>query len=164
MSLENRIFLDETAIISTFENNLVSLKTADGKLYKKLEPRKLFPVSRPEEYVTLLTEAGKEIAVIKKLSDLNSESYHTIAQSLESYYLVPFITDILSITQKSGTMIWVVETNRGIKRFEVRDRNHDIKTAASGTVRIRDADDNRYIISDYRKLSKKSIGLLLADI
>jgi hypothetical protein len=57
-----------------------------------------------------------------------------------------------------------VETDRGIKSFDIRNRNHDIKVYKNGMVRVRDSDDNRYTIDDYRALDKKSRALLVADL
>ena len=77
---------------------------------------------------------------------------------------MPFITGIISITEKSGTLTWRVKTNRGEKSFEIRNRNHDIRVYSDGCIRIRDADDNRYIIEDYYTLDKHSLHLLSSDL
>ncbi len=162
--MRERYFLTPKDNIELYENNLVTLVFEDGERHEALEPRRLFPVNRPDEYITLLDEKGKEIGVIRKLSDLNEKSLNVINKSLRDYYLVPYITEIISATQKSGTLIWTVQTNRGKKKIEIRDRNHDIRVYSDGIVRIRDADDNRYVISDYKKLNKHSQHVLMADI
>ena len=162
--MRERYFINSKDNIELYENNLVTLVFESGERVEALEPRRLFPVNRPDEYITLLDEAGKEIGVIRKLSDLNEEALNVINASLRDYYLVPFITEILSANQKSGTLIWTVQTNRGKKRVEIRDRNHDIRVYSDGVVRVRDADDNRYVISDYKKLNKHSQRILMADI
>jgi len=162
--VKKRIFLNKDDSIENYENNLVTLKMADGKVYEALEPRKLFPVSRINAFITLLDSAGKEIAVIKEFSDLNSESAKVIKESLADYYLVPYITRIVSVVNKGGTMLWNVETNRGEKQIEIRDRNHGIKVYGDGCVRIRDVDDNRYVIKNYNELDKHSKAFLSADI
>ena len=163
-TLKQRLFLSEQDAVVPFENNLVTLQLADGTRYEKLEPRRLFPVSRDNSYVTLLTDDGKEIAVIRHLQDLSESSRLVISRSLDDYYLVPFIEQLLSVTDKNGTLVWKVKTNRGIKKFEIRNRNHDIRVYPDGKVRVRDSDDNRYVIEDYRKLDTHSRHLLLADL
>ena len=57
-----------------------------------------------------------------------------------------------------------METDRGIKSFDIRNRNHDIRVYKDGKVRVRDADDNRYTIDDYRKLDPASRAKLMVDI
>ena len=161
---KERFFVTKEDVITVNENNLVNLKRSDGSEYEKLEPRRLFPVSRQDSYITLLNDAGVEVAVIKSLGDLSAESLEVIQYSLNDYYLVPHISRILSIGEKNGKIHWVVETERGIKEFDVRNRNHDIRVYKDGRVRVRDSDDNRYVITDYRTLDKHSKSQLIADI
>ena len=159
-----RIFLTDKDTVAECENNLVTLTFADGTAHERLEPRRLFPVSRENEYITLLNEEGVEIAVIRRLSDLNEASRTAVKFGLDDYYLIPHITKIISKQEKYGTLRWTVETDRGIKSFDIRNRNHDIRVYKDGKVRVRDADDNRYTIDDYRKLDSASRARLLIDI
>ena len=159
-----RIYVTEKDNVVRDENNLVNLQLADGTLYNSLEPRRLFPVSHADEYITLLNTEGVEVAIIKSISALNDESERVIRESLDDYYLVPHIKRIISSEEKYGTLRWTVETERGIKNFDIRNRNHDIKVFKDGKVRVRDSDDNRYVIDDYKKLDAHSRSKLIADL
>ena len=101
--------------------------------------------------------------MIRALSDLDKASAAVIETSLSDYYLVPRILRIISKAEKYGTLRWTVETDRGICSFDIRNRNHDIHVMRSGFVRVRDANDNRYVIEDCNKLDKHSYALLIAD-
>ena len=159
-----RIYVSVNDKITHYENNLVTLKTADGKEFEALEPRRLFPVSRAEVYITLLDSEGAEVALIKALTDLDIDSREVVETSLDDYYLVPHITRIIATGEKYGTLRWTVDTDRGIKNFDIRNRNHDIKMFKDGKVRVRDSDDNRYVIDDYMKLDAHSRARLIADL
>ncbi len=159
-----RIYVKENDKITVNENNFVDLNLSTGERFEALEPRRLFPISRLDSYITLLDSEGTEVAVIKELSEIDKYSREVINASLDDYYLVPHITKIISVTEKYGTLRWSVETDRGVKSFDIRNRNHDIKVSKSGTVRVRDADDNRYVIEDYRKLDAHSAAQLMADL
>lgn len=159
----SRIYLSSSDTVEAYENHLVKLTMQNGAVLSALEPRRLFPVSRPDDYITLLDEEGKERAVIRSLSDLNAPSAAVIRKSLADYYLVPHILRIISKSDKYGTLCWTVETDRGICSFDIRNRNHDIQVTRSGFVRVRDASDNRYVIEDCNKLDRHSYALLLAD-
>lgn len=148
--------------ITKYENNLVSLRTAEGEVIEPLEPRRLFPVSKRDVYISLLDSEGVERGLIRALVDIDAESRAVVEESLCDYYLVPKILKILSISEKSGTIRWTVLTERGEKRFDVRNRNHDIRVSNDGKVRVRDSDDNRYEIDDYRKLDAKSRSKLIS--
>jgi hypothetical protein len=162
--MSERIYLTKKDKIEVNENNLVNLTLQDGRVFEKLEPRRLFPVSRIDEYITLLDSDGIEIAVIRKLTDIDDKSREIIGYSLDDYYLVPHITKIISISEKNGKVHWIVETDRGYKEFDIRNRNHDVRVYSDGRVRVRDSDDNRYIISDYRKLDSHSRRQAVADL
>ena len=159
----SRIYLTVNDKIEKHENHLVKVTLTDGTVLEGLEPRRLFPVSNPTAYVTLLDKDGVEKAVIRSLAELDSDSLAVIHASLDDYYLVPKILRIISKAEKYGTLRWTVETDRGICSFDIRNRFHDIHVARSGFVRVRDANDNRYIIEDANRLDKKSYALLTAD-
>ena len=159
-----RIFLTGNDRVERFENNLVNVHLADGRVLEALEPRRLFPVNMSDKYITLLDSEGVEQCVIRSRAELGEESRAVLQASLDDYYLVPHITRILSSNEKYGTLRWTVETERGIKSFDIRNRNHDIRVNRDGSIRVRDADDNRYIIEDYRTLDKQSRRALLADL
>lgn len=158
-----RIFLTNKDNIVNGEANYVSLTLENSNTYEKLEPRRLFPVTRPNSYITLLNESQDEVAVIRDIDDLNEESKAAITYSLEDYYLVPKIIKIYSYIHKFGFYKFEVETNRGRKNIDV-STFRDIKTFADNSVRIRDADDNRYIIEDYNKLDQHSKALIFGFI
>ena len=163
-NMKERLFITADDKIEQYENNLVTLTLKNGEVYEKLEPRRLFPVSSPVTYITLLDSEGVEVGIIRSLDVLSRESRSAIEYSLNDYYLVPTITRLISTTEKYGTLHWVVETDRGIKEFDIRNRNHDIKMFSDGKIRVRDSDDNRYLIVDYRKLDKSSRIKLIADL
>ena len=158
--MKTRVFLTERDVITRNENNLVDLRLDGGESYEGLEPRRLFPVRMADKFITLLSEEG-EVAVIRDLSELSPESRTVIRASLDDYYLVPTITRIISSADKYGTLRWTVETDRGIRSFDIRNQNHDIRISKDGKVRVRDADDNRYVIPDYKKLDPHSRAKLI---
>ena len=159
-----RIYLSDRDKIDVCENNLVTVTFGDGTVISRLEPRRLFPVSRPGEYITLLDDDGVERAVIRHLTDVTKDARKIIGQSLDDYYLIPRITRIVSVSEKYGTLRWTVETDRGPRAFDIRNRNHDIRVYPDGRVRVRDSDDNRYVIDDYRALDHGSRVALIADL
>lgn len=163
-SVKERLFITREDKIEQYENNLVTLTLKSGEIFEDLEPRRLFPVSAASVYITLLDKDGCEVGIIRSIEDLSHDSRRAIEYSLNDYYLVPNIIRIISTSEKYGALHWVVETDRGIKEFDIRNRNHDIKVFSDGKVRIRDSDDNRYLILNYRNLDKHSRAKLIADM
>ena len=162
--MRERIYVSSADTIAMHENNLITLTTASGEVFEALEPRRLFPVSRSDTYISLLDKDGVEIGIIKSLSDLNQDSMEAIKYSLDDYYLVPHILKILHTEEKYGTLRWTVQTDRGVKSFDIRNRSHDIRVYKDGKIRIRDSDDNRYTIDNYHNLDSASKSRLIADM
>ena len=139
---------------------LVRLEKADGEVIEDLEPKKLFPFSNPEEYVTLITDSKKEKAVIRRLSELTEESRKAIDECFAEIYMIPSITKVLHIEAKFGALNFSMETDRGPIKFRIRNPHSDIKKLDDGRMLFRDSDDNRYEIPDVTKLDKHSIHVL----
>lgn len=150
--------------ITPSEGHLVRLCTSDGRQFEKLEARYLFPVHKTDGYITLLNEEEVEVALIPSLAALDEASEEAVRRGLSDYYLVPRILKILSAVEKYGTLRWEVETDRGIRGFDIRNPNHDIRVQKDGSVRVRDADDNRYLIEDYRLLDAHSRSCMIAQL
>ena len=162
--MAERIYVTSEDRIEAGENNLVNLICKDGRRFEGVEPRRLFPVSRADKYITLLDEEGVEVAQIRDMNELSPEAREAVSYSLEDFYLVPTITRIISVSEKFGTLRWTVETDRGVRTFEIRNRYHDVKVYPDGRVRVRDSDDNRYTIRDYKELDAHSRKLMISDL
>ena len=157
-----RLFIDRSnAAIERTDLCLVRLTLSDGQVFEELEPRRLFPFTAPDTYVTLLNDQGHEVAVIRSLSDLDETSETAIRESLEEFYMIPHIIKMLDTEDVNGAIKWHVMTDRGEIEFRIHNRNSDIK-CLRGTrhVMVRDADDNRYHIPDYTALDRHSKHLL----
>ncbi len=143
---------------------LVDVEFFGGERIESLEPRRLFPVSGLRQYITLLDSEGKEHAIIRSLDALMPESARVVEDALEEYYLIPKICGILDISEKFGILKWTVDTDRGVQSFTIRNRHNDIKVLYDGRVLVRDSNDNRYEIPDYKKLDRRSIRLLNSEL
>ena len=139
---------------------LVRLEKADGEVIEDLEPKRLFPFSNPEEYVTLITEKRKEAAVIRSLAELSEDSRRSIDECFTEIYMIPYITKVHHVEAKFGALNFSMETDRGPIKFRIRNPHSDIKKLDDGRMLFRDSNDNRYEIPDVAKLDKHSIHVL----
>ena len=78
-------------------------------------------------------------------------------------YFVPRITAIYEIEDAHGAARWEVETDRGYRLFDIRDRE-DVKVIESRRVLLQDADGNRYEVEDIHELDERSQRLLDHEI
>ena len=139
---------------------LVDMELFDGRVIENLEPRRLFPTTGLDKYITLLDQEGIEQGIIRDLNTLPPEERETIESCLKEYYLIPKVESITRCTEKFGLITFYVETDRGSATVEIRNMLHGIKLLHGTRVLLRDSNDNRYEIPDIRKLDRHSRQLI----
>ena len=146
----SRLYIDnDMARFTRKDIALVDMELYDGRFFENLEPRRLFPTTGLEKYITLLDSAGVERAIIRDLNNLPNE-----------YYLVPKITRIIDCREKYGVLNIQTETDRGNTVIEIRNVLNGIKLVYGTRVLLRDHNDNRYEIPDLRLLDKASRAMI----
>jgi len=151
--------------IKIYRNELDDLVVdlSDGSNYEKVRAIRAFPLSNPSEFIILRDKEDNEIGLIESIKELNSKYRKVLEDELQKSYFVPQITLITNLEEKFGVSQWEVETDKGTHTFNVKNRE-EIRPLASGRVLLKDADGNRYEISDYRKLDPKSIAFLETEM
>ena len=129
-----------------------------------LEPHRLFPRSGGNRYVALLDGDGNQVAVIRNADNLMEDSKAALLAAMDEYYMIPRILRFIKMTEKFKIWMWTAETDKGVITFEIRNHIASVKPLYDGRVLIKDANDNRYEIPDYRKLDKKSQKMLLPKL
>ena len=158
-----RIYIDQyTGHIKRSDIYLVTLTLKDGTVIENLEPRRLFPVSNANMYITLLDHDEKEVAFVRDLEELDKDSAAALRECFKEYYRIPQITRLISSEEKFGSLTWEVMTDHGPVKFRIRNRHSDIKKLWDDRVLVRDTNDNRYEIPDYMALDGKSIRMLFS--
>ena len=158
-----RIYIDQyTGKIKRSDIYLVTLTLKDGTVIENLEPRRLFPVTNAEMFITLLDREEKEVAFVRDLQELDPASADELRTCFKEYYRIPKVTKLLESDEKFGSLTWKVETDRGVVSFRIRNRHSDIKCLNGKRILIRDTNDNRYEIPDYAALDTHSRRLLVS--
>ncbi len=162
--MAKRIYIDKyVGSLERTDLYLVKLTMRDGTVHENLEPRRLFPFTNPNMYITLLDKDERELGFVRDLSELDEASAKALADCFAVYYLIRRITRVLSCEEKFGSIKWEVETDRGPVKFRIRSRHSDIKKMhGSNRIIVRDTNDNRYEIPDYMALDAKSIRMLFS--
>lgn len=155
-----RIYIDgNEAKFTRRDLTLVDMELG-GKIYENIEPRRLFPATNADKFITLLDESGTEQAVIRDLNTLPEAQRKIIEECLDEYYLIPRIIQVLDMNEKLGVVILDTVTDRGPIKIEVRNQLHGIKLVPGRRVLIRDGNDNRYEIPNIEALDAHSRRLL----
>ena len=156
-----RLFIDkDMATFTRRDLTLVDVQLTDGQSFEKLEPRRLFPVSDKNRYISLLDESGTEQAVIRDLSVLPADQRKIIESCLLEYYLVPKILCIRDCKERFDGITLFTDTDHGPANIEIRVLNHGLRMANDYRALLRDVNDNRYEIPDVSQLDKHSRQIL----
>lgn len=159
-----RIYVDrDTGRLERTDVYRVRLILRDGTVIEELEPRRLFPMSRHDRYITLLDAEEHEVAMVKDCEELDEGSFEALRACFAEYYMIPCIEKLISSVEKFGSLTWVAQTDRGRVSFRIRNRHSDIKVIyGTNRVLVRDSNDNRYEIKDYTALDAHSRHLLFS--
>jgi hypothetical protein len=136
----------------------------DGKTeHVDLRPAPVFPISGVASYMSFLDEKDREAVLLRDPSGLDCESREALTEELSRAYFVPKITCIYEIEDAHGAARWEVETDRGYRIFDVRDRE-DVRVLSGGRLLLQDADGNRYEVEDMNALDERSRRILDGEV
>lgn len=159
-----RIYIDKyTGRLERTDVYLVRLTLKDGTVIEDLEPRRLFPITKSDMFVTLLDKDEREVGFVRDLTELDPDSRRVLEECFAEFYMIPKITQLTRCEEKFGSLKWFVETDHGPVSFRIRNRHSDIKQLyGTNRVIIRDSNDNRYEIPDLTTLDVHSQRLLIS--
>ena len=169
--LENtRVSVDITAENAVFKRSpsgLVSLTLTlpDGKVdeFERVVAVRCFPVTNPTEFVSVREPdskkkgRGKEIGMIRRMSDIPAEAQALLNEELDRRYFTPEIIRITGMKEKFGYSYWDVETTAGKVTFVLNNPFSNIRVLEDNSVFINDIDGNCFKIPDVAKLDAQSL-------
>lgn len=132
----------------------------DGQRRAELKAVRMFPLSLPDEYVSICDSAGKEIGVIRDLKEFTKAERSLIEQSLDHTYFMPKILKVLGVTERFHMVTLEVVTDRGKRLLDMSMGSDDVVHLGLGRVVIRDIDHNRYEIENLDALDQRSRAMI----
>lgn len=126
--------------------------SAEGERFSGLLPMRLFPMTDPENWVSVFDENGKEVCCVPSINELEATSASALREALAASEFVPIIHRIVSISSNDPPCRWEVETDHGNTEFIINDEK-DLRRITQWRVLIVDARGVRYSVPDVRKLN-----------
>ena len=133
--------------------------TIDGASYEGIVPVRAFPISAPEEGVSLLGEDGHELRWVNRLSDLPEETRSLIDAELAQREFMPEITRIRQVSSFATPSKWQVATNRGDTELLLKAEDH-IRRLTHTMLLITDGYGVSFLIRDVEAMDYHSRKLL----
>lgn len=151
---DTSIWIDEQCVLHVCARN---------EEHIDVRPRKVFPLSEKAAYITFLGEKNKEMLLLRNPDALDPASREALDKALGLVYYVAKIRSVQHIEEAMGVSLWDVETDCGFARFEISDRNRQIRTLSPGRYQIADVDGNRFEIEDVKQLDARSQRLVATE-
>lgn len=161
-SHEGRV-LEPAEVCFRRDGGRLQMRDDDGE-WREVSAVRLFPLSEPDRYVSIIDAEQAEIGVFEDLSSLPPEQREIVEEELRRRYLTPIITEILSIRHRYDTSEWTVETNRGPAVFIMRNIREKVREPLPRHLTLEDAEGNRFDIPDIETLDPESRRLLDQEI
>lgn len=131
------------------------LTDADGHCYSGVEPARAFPISCPDNWISLCDVEGREVLCIRELEKLPADLRTMLEEELGRREFVPVIQEILQVADDTDPSQWEVDTDRGTTTF-LLDSEDDIRRLGPYRVLFIDTHGIRYLIPDLKKLNSRS--------
>ncbi len=158
-SLELR-FLNAKEVRFRHQGSRLEMQRETEDDWQEVSVARLFPLSQPEHWISVLDQKGKEIGILLDLGELPRQHLACVREELSRRYLVPEIRKILSCRQRFDLVEWTVETDRGQAVFLTRDLREQIRQPLPHRVTLTDVQGNRYDVPDITALDILSRRLL----
>lgn len=150
-------YLDPQKLRFAKRGDALMLTIENDRTYLKVRPVRAFPLTDLDNFIGLMDAiTGHEIGMIRSLRDLDGPTRQLIEAELDKRYFIPKITKINEAKKEFGSIYWDVETDRGRRKFIMRNIRESIHEVEPGRYLIIDIDGNRFEIPQLSNLSSRS--------
>lgn len=148
-------------------NHFTLLRNASGRLvlaresesYEGVVPVRAYPISAPDECISLVGSDGHELAWIEQLASLPDDIRTLICDELACREFMPEISRIASVSSFATPSTWQVETNRGDTALLLKAEDH-IRRLSPTSLLITDSHGVSFLVRDLERLDGNSRKLL----
>ena len=149
------------------KGGLISLdltdEDGDVETFERVVILRAFPITNPSEFLSVREPdskkmgRGKEIGMIRYMSDFDGETNKLFLEELDRRYFTPQLTKILAVKDKFGYFYWDAETSAGHVTFVLQHPFSNIRVLEDNRVMITDIDGNVFEVPDPSKLDPLSL-------
>ena len=137
----------------------LTLTLDDDTTHVGIVPVRAYPLSAPDEGLSLMNTDGHEVLWIDHLSALPASWRQLLEAELAVRELTPQVTALLDVSSFSTPSTWTVDTDRGRTSFVLKSED-DIRRLGDGRLLIHSAQGLNFSIADRSRLDKPSRKLL----
>ena len=132
---------------------------AEGVRHAGVVPVRAFPLTAPDEGLSLVGPEGRELLWIDRVAELPEPTRTLLAEDLAARDFAPTLLKLHEVSSFGVPSTWTVSTDRGETRFVLK-AEEDIRRLDGGALLIASAHGLQFRIPDVKALDRASRKLL----
>lgn len=132
---------------------------AAGVAHEGVVPVRAFPITAPDEGLSIVSPDGHELAWVDHMHALPADMRALLEEELASRDFAPVIRAITAVSTFSTPSTWTVDTDRGVTQFVLKSED-DIRRLGKGKLMITGGHGVNFVVQDRLALDKHSRRLL----
>jgi hypothetical protein len=137
----------------------LQLTNSDGTVFDGVNPVRAFPVSAPDEGLSIISKEGHELAWIPSLVNMPAQIKALIEAELMQREFMPIIQRINQVSSFATPSIWDVVTDKGSTQLILKAEDQ-IWRLKNNRILITDKNGVNFMINNIEQLDKHSRKLL----
>lgn len=132
---------------------------SDGAVFDGINLVRAFPISAPDEGLSIISQQGHELAWIPSLADMPAQIKELIEAELLQHEFMPIIQRINQVSSFATPSIWDVATNKGNTQLTLKAEDQ-IWRLKNNRLLITDKNGVNFMVNNIEQLDKHSRKLL----
>jgi hypothetical protein len=132
----------------------------EDRSYLDVRVSRAFPFTDPGRYIGLRDMMDADIGLIVDSDELDTESRDVIVNELSRRYFTPRVKKVDTVEEEHGAVTFLVQTDRGERRFVVRNLRDNSYSLGPNRVMMTDSEGNRYEFPDITSYGVKAYEVL----
>ena len=132
---------------------------SDGAVFDGVNPVRAFPVSAPDEGLSIISNDGHELAWLPSLVDMPTQIKELIEAELLQREFMPVIQRINQVSSFATPSVWDVVTNKGNTQLTLKAEDQ-IWRLKNNRLLITDKNGVNFMVNNIEQLDKHSRKLL----
>jgi hypothetical protein len=132
---------------------------ADGTSHEGIVPVRAFPISAPDEGLSLFGDDGHELLWLDSLDELPEEARKLVEIELAQREFMPEVLRIIRVSSFATPSKWQVATDRGETELLLKAEDH-IRRLGQSTLLITDGHGISFLIRDIDRMDHHSRKML----
>ena len=138
----------------------LTMRLADGVEHVGVLPVRAFPITAPNEGLSLFGTDGHELVWVDRMEQLSTAQRQLVEDELAAREFVPTIERLLAVSSFATPSVWTVQTNRGQTDLVLKAEEDIRKLEGRTKLLIAASDGMQYSVPDVNSMDKHSRKLL----